>query len=127
MSDDDIIYYGNEDIPEENLLNQTSLIKPNSIYLVVRSAKEEIGNHNEGQYKYASRFHYHVTLEEDYSIVSVGCLHIPVYVIANAPYGDKSWAEDIINYVVMKEIKQWNKFFINCEETEAFGPPPVGI
>ena len=124
LVDDDIVYYGNEHIDPQLLANQTSLIKPNSIYLVVRSAKEERESHNERRYKFLSRLSYHFTLEHDFSIVSIGCLRGPAYVIANAPYGDESVAENIKDFIVVKNMKEWSQYFINRQETEAFGPPP---
>ncbi len=122
LTEDDFVYFGNEPIAQHNLDNQTSLLKPNSIYLVVRSAGKARENHNERSYKYASRLSYHITLENEWAIVNASCLHGPAYVIANAPYGNETNAEDIKDYIVVKDIKEWSEYFINRNENESFGP-----
>jgi hypothetical protein len=121
LGEDDFVYYGNEHVPQQNLINQTSLLKPNSIYIVVRSAEKEREPHNETKFKYASRLSYHITLEEDYTIVNASCIHGPAYVIANAPYGDETKAEDIKDFIVVKDMKEWSEKFINRDDTEYFG------
>jgi len=123
--EDDIIYYGNEPIDRQLLRNQTSLLKPNSIYLVCKSARSQQEPHDENEYKFSSRLSYHVTLEDNFSIVSVGCLVGPAYVIANEPYGHEGNAENIKNFIVVKDMQEWQKYFINRDDLENFGPVPL--
>ena len=122
LEDSDIIHFGNEPIPQENLDNQTSLLKANSIFLVIQSARKDRENHNENRYKYSSRLSYHVTLEDEYAIVNVSCLHGPAYAVANAPFGNEGNAEDIKDFIIVEDMKDWSKIFINRENIESFGP-----
>lgn len=122
LEDKDIVHFGNEAIPQEYLNHQTSLLKANSFFLVVQSARKDRENHNENQYKYSLRLSYHITLEDEYAIVNVSCLHGPTYVVANAPFGNEGSAEDIKDFIVVKDMKEWGKNFINREDTETFGP-----
>ena len=118
----DILYYGGEVVPQHLLDQQTSLLKPNSIYLVVQSAQKNRESHDENQFKYFSRLAYHITLEDDFSFVNASCLHGPAYVIANTPYEKEMKIESTKDFIVVKDKKEWSKYFINRNDNETFGP-----
>ena len=122
LVENDIIYFGGEAVPLNVLDQQTSLLKPNSIYLVVQSAQKNRERHDESQYKYYSRLSYHVTLEDDYALVNVSCLHGPAYVIANALYAREMNIDNTKDFIVIKDKKEWSEYFINRSDRENFGP-----
>jgi len=54
--------------------------------------------------------------------VNVSCLHGPAYAVANAPFGNEGNAEDIKDFIIVEDMKDWSKIFINRENIESFGP-----
>ena len=48
--------------------------------------------------------------------------HGPAYAVANAPFGDEGNAEDIKDFIIVEDMKDWGKMFINRENIESFGP-----
>ena len=128
LAENDFVYNtngeGNDDRPDNEILNQTSLLKPQKIYLVVRSARQAIEPPSDLNFKFYSRLSSHITLEESFCIVSVSCLVGPAYVIANIPYGDaEADTESIRNFIMVKDFKEWSQYFINKENTEVYGRP----
>jgi len=128
LAENDFVYNtngeGNDDRPDNEILNQTSLLKPQKIYLVVRSARQAIEPPSDLNFKFYSRLSSHITLEESFCIVSISCLIGPAYVIANIPYGDaEADTESIRNFIMVKDFKEWSQYFINKENTEVYGRP----
>ena len=128
LAENDFVYntngQGNDDRPDNEILNQTSLLKPQKIYLVVRSARQAIEPPSDLNFKFYSRLSSHITLEESFCIVSISCLIGPAYVIANIPYGDaEADTESIRNFIMVKDFKEWSQYFINKENTEVYGRP----
>ena len=43
-------------------------------------------------------------------------------ILANAPFGNEGNAEDIKDFIIVEDMKDWSKIFINRENIESFGP-----
>ena len=128
LSEDDFRYGAGADdaIPNDLVLNQSSLIKPNKIYLVVRSAKRSAEPISELNFKFYSRLSTHITLEDNFCIVSVNYLVGPAYVVSNVRYGDaEADTESVRDFIMVKDAKEWSDYFINKESTETYGQPTI--
>jgi hypothetical protein len=130
LSQEDILYAPAQEINADNaeVLNQTSLIKPNRIYLVVRSARRVSEPTSDRNYKFYSRLSNHITLEDNFTVVPVTCLVGPAYVVANVPYGDaEADTESVRDFIVVKDYREWSEHFINREAEETYGRPPENV
>ena len=124
LTDDDFLYsqIGEDEDDNQVVLNQSSLLKSNRIFLVVRSAERTAEPADPLNFKFASRLSKHIRLEDTFSIVSVNCLVGPAYVIANVPYGDaEADTEAIRDFILVKDYREWSEYFINRNNTERYG------
>ena len=131
--DDDEIVYDMPEIPENqstpgNIDLGTSLIDKadpvisnDTVYLIVHSAKRAKEPIDHKKHKYFSRLANHLTLEENYSIVSLESLVGPAYVVANTPYTSEDDQEKTRDYIHISDSKTWSKHFINREAAERIG------